>query len=57
MVRDLLVERMAGGDSRKTVGAMAPMHDLCPADCCLSGRPGPLKPALAGSAAVRNPRT
>ena len=52
-IRDLLVERMAGGVSRKTLGALPPMPDLCPADCCLPGRPGPLKAALAGSAEPR----
>jgi ferrochelatase len=56
MVRDLLVERMAGGESRKTLGAMPPLHDLCPADCCLPGRPGPPAPSLAGSAEARGPR-
>jgi ferrochelatase len=56
MVRDLLVERMAGGESRKTLGTMPPMHDFCPADCCLPGRPGPLAPALAGAAASRGTR-
>ena len=53
MVRDLLVERMAAGDSRKTLGTLPPMHDFCPADCCLPGRPGPVAPALAGAAAAR----
>jgi ferrochelatase len=52
-VRDLLVERMAGGDSRKTLGTLPPMHDFCPADCCLPGGPGPLRNALAGSAFTR----
>jgi ferrochelatase len=53
MVRDLLVERMAGGNKRLYEGDLPPTHDLCPADCCLPGRPGPLAPALAGSAAAR----
>jgi ferrochelatase len=52
-IRDLLVERMAGGASRKTLGGLPPMPDLCPADCCLPGRPGPLQPSLSGSAAAR----
>ena len=49
MVRDLIVERMARGAARRTVGRLPPKHDLCPADCCLSGRPGPAKPALCGA--------
>jgi ferrochelatase len=55
MVRDLLVERMASGGSRKTLGLLPPMHDLCPADCCLPGRPGKLAPTVAGAAASRGP--
>jgi ferrochelatase len=50
MVRDLLVERRSGGADRETAGTLPPKHDFCPADCCLSGRPGPVKPALCGSA-------
>ena len=49
MVRDLIVERMARTPERETVGKLPPKHDLCPADCCLSGRPGPAKPALCGA--------
>jgi ferrochelatase len=49
MVRDLIVERMAGTAERKTVGELKPKHDVCPADCCLSGRPGPIKASLCGS--------
>lgn len=49
MVRDLVVERMSGSDGRKTVGELAPKHDFCPADCCLSGRPGPVRDSLCGA--------
>jgi ferrochelatase len=52
MVRDLLVERITGAPERSTVGGLPPKHDLCPADCCLSGRPGPAKPALCGAHAA-----
>jgi ferrochelatase len=48
MVRELIVERMTPGAPRRALGALGPSHDRCPADCCLPGRPGPLKPALAG---------
>ena len=50
MVRDLLVERMTGTGTRRVLGELPPKHDFCPADCCLPGRPGPLRAALAGSA-------
>ncbi len=50
MVRDLIVERMTGATTRATVGALPAKHDFCPADCCLSGRPGPAKPSRCGSA-------
>jgi hypothetical protein len=49
MVRDLLVERIEGRSERATVGGLPPKQDVCPADCCLSGRPGPSKPALCGA--------
>ncbi len=48
MVRDLIVERMAAAPVRRALGALGPSHDYCPADCCLSGRPGPVKPSLCG---------
>jgi ferrochelatase len=50
MVRDLIVERMADSTDRKTVGKLEPKHDFCPADCCLSGRPGPTRDSLCGAA-------
>lgn len=50
MVRDLVVERMGDSAERKTVGKLAPKHDFCPADCCLSGRPAPARDSLCGAA-------
>ena len=41
MVRDLIVERLSG--------VHAPEPDACAAGCCLSGRPGPVLPALCGA--------
>ena len=49
MVRDLIVERMTAGGNRQSIGELPPKHDFCPADCCLSGRPGPVKPSLGGA--------
>ncbi len=49
MVRELVVERMSESPTRRALGSLGPSHDLCPADCCLSGRPGPAKPALCGA--------
>lgn len=48
MVRDLIVERLGEKPQRKALGSLGPHHDYCPVDCCLSGRPGPAKPALCG---------
>jgi ferrochelatase len=48
MVRELIVERLTPSAPRRALGALGPSHDRCPADCCLPGRPGPLKPALCG---------
>jgi ferrochelatase len=49
MVRELIVERMAEHPVRPALGSLGPNHDICPSDCCLSGRPGPTKPAACGS--------
>ena len=48
MVRELIVERLSPDAPRRALGALGPSHDRCPADCCLPGRPGPLKPSLCG---------
>jgi protoporphyrin/coproporphyrin ferrochelatase len=48
MVRELIVERMTPDAPRRALGSLGPSHDHCPVDCCLPGRPGPLKPALCG---------
>ena len=48
MVRELIVERLSVDAPRRALGSLGPSHDRCPADCCLPGRPGPLKPALCG---------
>lgn len=38
MIRELVLERATGGD-KPYLGVMGPSHDVCPADCCPSGRP------------------
>ncbi len=48
-IRDLIVERMTASPERRACGELGPSHDYCPADCCLSGRPGPAKPTLCGA--------
>ena len=48
MIRELIVERMTPGSPRRALGSLGPSHDRCAADCCLSGRPVPAKPALCG---------
>src|SRR5690606_25404427 len=48
MVRDLIVERMSAQPARRALGSLGPTHDFCPPGCCLSGRPGPAKPAVGG---------
>ncbi len=48
MVRELIVERLTPSAPRRALGALGPSHDRCAPDCCLPGRPGPLKPALCG---------
>ena len=36
MVRDLVLERMAAGPQRPSLGELGPAPDFCPADCCPS---------------------
>ena len=48
MVRELIVERLTPDAQRRALGSLGPSHDRCAVDCCLSGRPGPTKPALCG---------
>ncbi len=50
MVRELISERMTSGAQRRSLGSLGPSHDFCPAECCLSGRPGQPKSALCGAA-------
>jgi ferrochelatase len=37
MIRELIEERLAGGETRLAVGRYTASHDVCPADCCLPG--------------------
>ncbi len=37
-VRDLLEERISGRSERQAIGQFPASHDVCPVDCCLSGR-------------------
>ena len=39
MIRELVLERTSGTE-RVCIGEMGPNHDVCPEDCCLSGRQG-----------------
>ncbi|HEX5045680.1 MAG TPA: ferrochelatase [Gammaproteobacteria bacterium] len=48
MVRELIVERLTPDAPRRALGSLGASHDRCAPDCCLSGRPGPAKPSLAG---------
>ena len=37
MIRELIIERMDPGMSRRFLGTRGPAHDTCPPDCCLRG--------------------
>jgi ferrochelatase len=39
MIRELIVERISDAAVRPALGTLGPSHDVCPVDCCLSGRP------------------
>ena len=38
MIRELILERTDDVE-RRSVGSLGPSHDVCPENCCLSGRP------------------
>jgi protoporphyrin/coproporphyrin ferrochelatase len=38
-IRELIEERLEPGRPRRFLGDRGPWHDVCPIDCCLSGRP------------------
>lgn len=48
MIRELILERMTENPVRRSLGSRGVNHDICPFDCCLSGRPGPAKAVAAG---------
>lgn len=39
MIRELILERMEPGRAKRALGTHGPSHDVCAADCCLSGMP------------------
>lgn len=45
MIRELIIERLATATSRRAIGQYPASHDVCPEDCCLSGRPPQSLPA------------
>ena len=50
MIADLLQERLTEAPTRAALGRLGPSHDLCPSNCCRSGRPSPAGPSIGGSA-------
>ena len=50
MIADLLQERSTEAPARAALGRHGPSHDLCPSNCCPSGRASPLSPSIGGSA-------
>ena len=48
MIRELILERLDETTPRRSLGALPPSHDLCPADCCLSGMTRPAARPNAG---------
>jgi len=49
MIRELVEERLGTRTERRSLGRFGPSHDVCPVDCCLSGRPDAPKPSLCGA--------
>jgi len=48
MIRELILERLDPAQPRRALGEFPPAHDVCPADCCLSGMTRPGAPPAAG---------
>lgn len=44
MIRELIEERMSDTAERRALGLLPPAPDVCPSNCCLSGRDGGAKP-------------
>ncbi len=42
MIRELILERLSNSPTRRAIGEFPANHDVCPEDCCLSGRPAKL---------------
>jgi ferrochelatase len=40
MIREMIVERIEGAAERPALGTLGPSRDICPEDCCPSGRVG-----------------
>jgi ferrochelatase len=47
MIRELITERTSSAE-RHCVGQLGPSHDVCPIDCCPSGRPATPASATSG---------
>jgi ferrochelatase len=43
MIRELVLERMQGTPPT-AIGRLPASHDVCPPNCCMSGRPGAVSP-------------
>jgi ferrochelatase len=48
MIRELILERMDTGTTRRSLGTSGPSHDVCPVDCCLPGAGMPGRPGQTG---------
>lgn len=44
MICQLIAERLTDQPQRLALGSHGPSHDVCPVDCCLSGRPVAVRP-------------
>lgn len=49
MIRELIEERLAEQPQRLALGDLGPTLDVCPADCCPSGRPSNVEPRSAAA--------
>ena len=54
MIRELIRERIEPQTVRRALGTRGASHDVCPADCCLSGASRPTAPATQSDNSIRH---
>ncbi len=56
LIRELILERIRPDAPRRFLGERGPVHDVCPADCCLLGATRPLASATSSAPVMQDAR-